>query len=85
LHGYTLTYLNKNDGQPKVLEIPCRSTLNATPGSTSSIRRVNEHVVEMTYKINGKVLYTQQIELPSDLQTLTVTRLIVGENKIPSY
>ncbi|MGA8442955.1 MAG: hypothetical protein WB762_15835 [Candidatus Sulfotelmatobacter sp.] len=54
---------------------------NATPGSTSSIRRVNEHVLEMTYKINGKVLYTQKIELSSDLKTLTVTRLIVGESE----
>ena len=54
---------------------------NATPGSTSSIRRVNEHAVEMTYKINGKVLYTQQIELSPDLKTLTVTRLIVGETE----
>jgi hypothetical protein len=35
----------------------------------------------MTYKINGNVLYTQQIELSSDLKTLTVTRLIVGESE----
>jgi hypothetical protein len=35
---------------------------NATPGSTSSIRRVNGHDIEMTYKINGKVLYTQHID-----------------------
>jgi hypothetical protein len=54
---------------------------NATPGSTSSIRRVNDHALEMTYKINGKVLYTQQIELSSDLRTLTLTRLIVGESE----
>lgn len=54
---------------------------NVTPGSTSSIRRVNEHTLEMTYKINGKVLYTQKIELSSDLKTLTVTRLKVGESE----
>jgi hypothetical protein len=54
---------------------------NATPGSTSSIRQVNEHVLEMTYKINGKVLYTQHIELSPDLKSLTVTRLIVGESE----
>jgi len=54
---------------------------NATPGSTSSIRRVNEHALEMTYKINGKVLYTQQMDLSSDLKTLTVTRLIEGESE----
>jgi hypothetical protein len=35
----------------------------------------------MTYKINGKVLYTQQIELSSDFKTLTMTRSIVGESE----
>jgi hypothetical protein len=54
---------------------------NATPGSTSSIRRVSEHALEMTYKINGKVLYTQQIQLSPDLRSLTVTRFIVGESE----
>ncbi|MGO8788647.1 MAG: hypothetical protein ACLQVL_14880 [Terriglobia bacterium] len=54
---------------------------NVTPGSTSSIRRVNEHTLEMTYKINGTVRYTQKIELSSDLKTLTVTRLIAGETE----
>jgi hypothetical protein len=54
---------------------------NVTPGSTSSIRRVSERTLEMTYKINGKVLYTQQIEVSSDFKTLTVTRLTVGESE----
>ena len=54
---------------------------NVTPGSTSSLRRVNERTVEMTYKINGKLLYTQQIELASDSNTLTITRHIVGESE----
>lgn len=54
---------------------------NATPGSTSSIRRVNEHALEMTYKINGNLLATQMVELSSDLKTLTITRRIVGESE----
>ena len=54
---------------------------NATHGSTSSIRRVNERVLEMTSKINGAVLNTQKIEISSDLNTLTMTRLIVGETE----
>lgn len=53
----------------------------ATRGSTSSIRRVNGYTLEMTYKINGKVLYTQHIELAPDVRSLTVTRLIVGETE----
>jgi hypothetical protein len=54
---------------------------NVPPGSTSSIRRVNEHTLEMTYKINGKLLNTQKVELSSDLKTLTMTRHIVGESE----
>jgi hypothetical protein len=54
---------------------------NATPGSTSAIRRINERTLEMTYKIDGNVLYTQQIELSADLKSLTLTRLIVGESE----
>lgn len=54
---------------------------NAAHGSTSSIRRISEHVLEMTSKINGEVLNTQKIELSSDLKTLTMTRLIVGETE----
>jgi hypothetical protein len=52
---------------------------NVTPGSTSSLRRVNERRLEMTYKINGKLLYTQEIELSSN--TLTTSRHIVGESE----
>jgi len=54
---------------------------NVIPGSTSSIRRVDEHTLEMTYKINGNVLNTQRIELSSDSNTLTLTRFIVGESE----
>jgi hypothetical protein len=53
----------------------------ATPNSTSSIRRGGERELEMTYKINGQTLYTQQIELSVDLKTLTITRHIVGESE----
>jgi hypothetical protein len=54
---------------------------NATPGATSSIRRVNEHALEMTCKMNGNLLYTQIIELSSDLKALTITRRTVGESE----
>ncbi|HXW90006.1 MAG TPA: hypothetical protein VEK33_05630 [Terriglobales bacterium] len=46
---------------------------NLTPGSVSSVRRVNERTLEMTDKIDGKVVDTRQIELSPDLKTLTVT------------
>ena len=46
---------------------------NVRPGSTSSVRRVNEHTLEMTGKTNGKVGVTREIELSSDGKTLTMT------------
>ena len=54
---------------------------NAASGSTFSLRRVNEHALELTYKVEGQALYTQQIELSPDLKTLTMTRLIVDETE----
>ena len=46
---------------------------NVVKGSTSSARRVNLHTVEITDKVNGKTASTRQIELSSDLKTLTMT------------
>lgn len=54
---------------------------NVPAGFTSSISRVDEHALKMSCKMNDKLLYTQQIELSSDLKTLTITRLIVGEEE----
>jgi len=54
---------------------------NAPRGSVSSLRRVNERALEMTDKINGKVLDTRQIELSSDVKTLTMTVHIVGRSE----
>jgi hypothetical protein len=54
---------------------------NAAPGSTSSIRRVNEHVLEITDKINGKITDARQIELSSDLKTLTIIVHIAGRSE----
>jgi hypothetical protein len=53
----------------------------ATPDSASSMRQESARALEMTYKISGQTLYTQQIELSSDLKTLTITRRIVGEDE----
>jgi hypothetical protein len=42
-------------------------------GSASSIRQVNGRTLEVTDKINGKIMDTQQIKLSRDLKTLTIT------------
>jgi hypothetical protein len=45
---------------------------NAGPGSTSSIRRVDEHTLEMTDKSAGKVTNTREIGVSPDGKTLTM-------------
>ena len=54
---------------------------NVVPGSASSVRRVNERTLEVTDKIDGKVMDAQQIELSSDLKTLTLTVHTVGRSE----
>jgi hypothetical protein len=50
-------------------------------GAAYSGRRVNEHSLEITEKSKGKITGTRQIELSSDLKTLTVTMRLVGQSR----
>jgi hypothetical protein len=44
-----------------------------TPGSTSSGKRTDEHTIEMTDKIKGKVMGTTEMKVSQDGKTLTAT------------
>ena len=46
---------------------------NASPGTTYSARRISERTLELTDKLNGKIVDTRQYMLSSDLKTLTLT------------
>ena len=50
-------------------------------GTAYSGRRVNERSVEIAYKSKGKITGTQQIELSTDLKTLTMTERLVGQSR----
>jgi hypothetical protein len=50
-------------------------------GTLYSGRRVNARNVEITYKLKGKTTETRQIELSTDLKTLTMTERPVGQNR----
>ena len=50
-------------------------------GLTSSVRRVDERTLEITDKIEGKILRTEHIELSPDLKTLTRTIRPVGQRE----
>ncbi|HXJ91905.1 MAG TPA: hypothetical protein VMT20_03380 [Terriglobia bacterium] len=54
---------------------------NVPAGSASSGRRVSDHSLEITDKMEGKVTDTQQIELSPDLKTLTMTVHPASQNK----
>jgi hypothetical protein len=64
------------DGKDYANEAP-----DAPPGYTSSGRHADDGSLELTDKINGKVIYTQQIMLSSDRKTLTVTVHRAGGDK----
>ena len=51
------------------------------PGSASSGRRVNERSLVITEKFKGEITGTRQIELSTDLKTLTMTVSLVGQNR----
>jgi hypothetical protein len=50
-------------------------------GATSSARRKNERTFEITDKIQGKIIRTEQIELAPDLKTFTWTMRRVGQRE----
>ena len=50
-------------------------------GSTRSARWVDEHILEITDKIDGKITRTEQAELSPDFRTLTRTVRPVGQRE----
>jgi len=54
---------------------------NGDKGSAYSGRRVNERSLEITEKSKGKITGTRQIELSTDLKTLTMTERLVGQSR----
>ena len=53
----------------------------ADKGTTSTTRRLNDHTLEINEKSKGKITTTRQIELSSDLKTLTVTVNLIGQSR----
>jgi len=49
-------------------------------GSALSARRLNARAVEISRKSKGKIIQTRQIELSSDLKTLTMTVHVLGKD-----
>jgi hypothetical protein len=76
---YPAQKMSKNikfDGKDYPAEGP-----NLPSGYGTSGKRLNDQSVELTDKINGKVLDTQQVEASPDGKTLTITTQIPGRRK----
>jgi hypothetical protein len=55
-----------------------------TAGSpTTSARRLDDHSIELTKKLKGKIIETREITISPDLKTLTMTRHLVDQ-RIPN-
>ena len=72
-----LSFIDPSQGETKNVKFDGKDYPNVGPnvpaGYASSIRRVDEHTLEVIDKNNGKVSGTEEIKLSPDLKTLTFT------------
>lgn len=75
--GDGLSIISPTSDRPKNLSFDGKDypnlASNAIAGSTYFARRIDGHTVEISNKLNGKLVDTQQYVLSSDLKTLTLT------------
>jgi hypothetical protein len=76
-----MTKKMKFDGNDYLDPDPNAGHPSEGPGSASSGRRVNQRSLEITDKFKGKITATRQIELSTDLKTLTMTVRLVGQSR----
>lgn len=88
--GDGLSIINSSSQLTRNMKLDGKDYPNVGPNAAivpaSSLRKLGEHTLELTDKrSNGKVYDTQQIELSSDLKTLTMTRQTVGRSEPQIY
>jgi hypothetical protein len=80
-----LSLINSSEETPRNVKLDGKDYPNVgrhvAEGATISGRRVDEHTLEITEKTKGEVTKTQQIELSSDLKTLTITVHLAGQHE----
>ena len=83
--GDGLSFINSLQHKTKNVKFDGKDYPNegpsANPDASSSIKRVNETTLQMTDKFKGNVTDTQEIQLSSDLKTLTLTIHIAGQSE----
>jgi hypothetical protein len=76
-----LSFITPAEHETKNLKLDGKDYPNEGSGSSSSVRRVDEHTLEMTDKRGGKVIDTRQIKVSPDGKTLTMTVHAPGREK----
>jgi len=80
-----LSFLTPSEHETQNMRFDGKDYPDAGPdvpaGTVSSGRRVNDNTLEMTDKIQGKVVTTRQIELSADIKTLKMTVHPAGQSK----
>lgn len=83
--GDGLSFINPSQKMTTDMKFDGKDYPNSGPNMPAdaawSGHRLNERSVEVTQKVSGKVLYTQQIDVSSDLKTLTMTVHVPGRSK----
>lgn len=83
--GEGLSFINASEEVTKSLKFDGKDYPKQGPnvlhGSVASGRRVNERTLQLTDKIGGKTVATEQIELSPDHKILTMTVHTVGRSK----
>jgi hypothetical protein len=62
-------------------DYPDLDTNGGDKGTAYSGQRVNERSLEITSKLKGKSTGTRQVELSTDLKTLTITERLMGQSR----
>jgi hypothetical protein len=77
-----LSIISSSEGVTKNVKFDGKDYPNAGSGvkMVSSAQRVNERTVELTEKIGGKVVDTQEMSVSEDGKTLTMTVHIPGRS-----
>jgi hypothetical protein len=84
--GDGLSFKRSDEAMAKMIKLDGNDHPDLDPhggdkGTAYSGRRVNERSLEVTETFKGKITGTRQIELSTDLNTLTVTVRLVGQNR----
>ena len=79
--GDGLTFIIPSQHETRNLRLDGKDTPGQTPGSSTSMRRLDEHTLEMTDKVGEKVSDTREIKVSADGRTLTMTIHATGQSR----